>query len=244
MDLCPPNPLRLELPPCERSVRSSSVRASSTRNGCDPRARGPGRALNSNQLIIERAACRYPGPGYRAWLRTEEDRMNSKKQKAKDRRRARALAERAWDAANQDNLDLAEKLIRRAVSTQEDNPVLWNDQGAILGLRHKDSEAARSFAAALSLAPTFADPYACLAALRLRQGLVEEALGLQAQAVKYAPQNAPYAEQLRAYQALAGQLPPHAESPAVATVAPTEVSPADPYNDWPQRLGALDWHAL
>ena len=119
-----------------------------------------------------------------------------------------ALAEQAWDAANQGNLDLAEKIIRRAVSTQEDNPVLWNDQGVILGLRHKDGEAAKSFAAALSLAPTFADPYAHLATLRLRQGRVNEALGLQAQAVKYAPQNAPYAEQLQAYQALAGQLPP------------------------------------
>ena len=113
--------------------------------------------------------------------------MNPKKQKAKDRRRARALAEQAWEAANEGNLDLAEKIIRRAVSTQEDNPVLWNDQGVILGLRHKDSEAAKSFAAALSLAPTFADPYAHLATLRLRQGRVEEALGLQTQAVKYAP---------------------------------------------------------
>ncbi len=122
--------------------------------------------------------------------------MNPKKQKAKERRRARVLAEQAWEAANDGNLDLAEKIIRRAVSTQEDNPVLWNDQGLILGLRHKESEAAKSFVAALSLAPTFADPYAHLATLRLRQGRVEEALGLQTQAVKYAPQNASYAEQL------------------------------------------------
>jgi uncharacterized protein len=170
--------------------------------------------------------------------------MNAKKQKAKDRRRARVLAEQAWEAANQGNLDLAEKIIRRAVSTQEDNPVLWNDQGVILGLRQKDSEAAKSFAAALSLAPTFADPYACLATLRLRQGRIEEALGLQIQAVKYAPQNAPYAEQLQAYQVLAGKLPPHADSPAVATVDSTEVSSADQVYDWPQALGALDWHGL
>jgi uncharacterized protein len=170
--------------------------------------------------------------------------MNPKKQKAKDRRRARVLAEQAWEAANHGNLDLAEKIIRRAVSTQEGNPVLWNDQGMILGLRHKDSEAAKSFAAALSLAPTFADPYAHLATLRLRQGRALEALGLQTQAVKYAPQNASYAEQLQTYQALAGQLPPHADSPAVATVDPTEVTSVDTGDDWTQRLGALDWHAL
>jgi hypothetical protein len=170
--------------------------------------------------------------------------MNPKKQKAKDRRRARVLAEQAWEAANDDNLDLAEKIIRRAVATQEDNPVLWNDQGVILGLRHKDSEAARSFAAALSLAPTFADPYAHLASLRLRQGRVEEALGLQTQAVKYAPRNAAYAEQLQAYQALAGQSPPHADSLPAAEVDPTDVSSVDLLEDWRQRLEALDWHAL
>ncbi len=170
--------------------------------------------------------------------------MNPKKQKVKDRRRARALAEQAWEAAHQGNLDLAEKIIRRAVSTQEDNPVLWNDQGMILCLQHKDNEAAKSFAAALSLAPTFADPYAHLATLRLRQGRVDEALDLQTQAVKYAPRNAPYTEQLQAYQALAGRFPPHADKPAAATVDPRDVGSADSRNDWPQRLGTLDWHAL
>ena len=55
--------------------------------------------------------------------------MTAKKQKEKDRRRARRLAEEAWEAAAEQNLDLAEKIIRRAVATQPDNPVLWNDQG-------------------------------------------------------------------------------------------------------------------
>ena len=41
--------------------------------------------------------------------------MNPKKQKEKDRRRARKLAEEAWEAANEGNFDLAEKIIRRAV---------------------------------------------------------------------------------------------------------------------------------
>lgn len=170
--------------------------------------------------------------------------MNPKKQKAKDRRRARALAEQAWDAAHQENLDLAEKIIRRAVAAQEDNPVLWNDQGMILGLRHKDAEAARSFAAALSLAPTFADPYAHLAALRVRQGRIDEALGLQAQAVRCAPENSAYGEQLRAYQALAGHGPPHVDSPAAAAVEPSVIEHVGLGDDWLERMGALDWHAI
>src|SRR5919108_1828341 len=116
--------------------------------------------------------------------------MDPKKQKAKDRRRARKLAGQAWQAVEAGNLDLAEKIIRRAVAAQQDNPVLWNDQGVVLGLREKTAEAAESFRTALSLAPTFAEPYAHLAALRIRQGAVREAVVLQTQAVKHAPQHA------------------------------------------------------
>jgi hypothetical protein len=170
--------------------------------------------------------------------------MNPKKQKAKGRRRARVLAEQAWDAANRGNLDLAEKIIRRAVATQEDNPVLWNDQGIILSLRRNDSEAANSFVAALSLAPTFPDPYAHLATLRLRQGRVEEAVALQSQAVKHAPHRVPYAEQLQVYQALSGRLPVEAATLAGATGDPSVPPTDDGANDWPQRLEALEWYSL
>jgi uncharacterized protein len=169
--------------------------------------------------------------------------MNVKKQKTKERRRARLLADQAWEAANEGNLDLAEKIIRRAVATQEDNPVLWNDLGMILDLRHKQSEAAKSFQAALSLAPTYADPYVHLAALRLRQGSVTEALALQTRALQCAPENVRYAEQLQAYQVLAGQLP----SPTLTVAAsakPVEATADAPGNDWPRRLEALDWDAL
>jgi uncharacterized protein len=170
--------------------------------------------------------------------------MNPKKQKAKGRRRARVLADQAWDAANQGNLDLAEKIMRRAVATQEDNPVLWNDLGIILSLRHKDNDAAKAFAAALSLAPTFADPYAHLATLRLREGRVEEAVALQAQAVKHAPRSVPYAEQLRAYQALAGRLPAETTTPADATGDSLAPLADDGSNGWPQRLDTLEWYSL
>src|SRR5262245_33681870 len=106
--------------------------------------------------------------------------MNPRKQKAKDRRRARKLAEEAWQAVEEGNLDLAEKIIRRAADAQPDNPVLWADQGRILGMRDKPREAVDAFRAALSLAPAFADAYAELAALRLRQGFTREAAVLQA----------------------------------------------------------------
>src|SRR5262245_11545008 len=165
--------------------------------------------------------------------------MNPKKQKEKDRRRARKLAEEAWDAVNDGNLDLGEKIIRRAVTAQQDNPVLWLDQGVILGLRQKEAEAADAFRAAISLAPTFAEPYARLAALRLRQGFTAEAVALQTQAVRNAPDNAGYAERLSAYQALADSERP----PAVPQPAPSTFSP-EPLGEWPERLASLDWEQL
>ena len=79
--------------------------------------------------------------------------MNPKKQKAKQRRRARKLADEAWEAANGQDLNLALKIIRRAVNTQVENPVLWNDQGMLLALAGDDRGAESSFRAALRLAP-------------------------------------------------------------------------------------------
>jgi hypothetical protein len=192
-----------------------------------------------------------PFAGRRHRLRTEEDRMNPKKQKAKDRRRARKLAEQAWEAAHEGNLDLAEKIARRAVAAQPDNPVLWNDQGVLLRLRQKEAEAVESFRTALSLAPTFAEPYAHLAALSLRQGLTKEAVALQTQAVKHAPENVAYAEQLEAYRSLAahGEPPTLTAPPAGARKdaspdAECVPSTATPCGAWPQRLAALDWQQL
>jgi hypothetical protein len=167
--------------------------------------------------------------------------MNPKKQKEKDRRRARKLADQAWEAAHDGNLDLAEKIIRRAVTAQPDNPVLWNDQGVLLALRHKDAEAVDAFRSAISLAPTFAEPYAHLAALRLRQGLAHEAVGLQAQAVKHDPQNAAFVEQLEAYRAL---VPPLEGRPATAPDQPLVPAAAPLSLPWAKRLGALDWEDL
>src|SRR5262245_5358238 len=129
--------------------------------------------------------------------------MNPETQKTNDRRRARKLAEQAGAAVDAGNLDLAEKIGRRAVMAQMDNPVLWVDQGLIVGLRGKEADAADAFRAAISLAPTLAEPYAHLAALRIRQGFSAEAVALQAQAVKHAPDDAANADRRAASPALA-----------------------------------------
>jgi hypothetical protein len=174
--------------------------------------------------------------------------MNPKKQKEKDRRRARKLSEEAWEAVNEGNLDLAEKIVRRAVAAQQDNPVLWLEQGEILGLRHKEAESADAYRAAISLAPTFAEAYSRLAALRFRQGFTSEAVFLQREAVQHAQDNSGFAEKLAAYESVLQSEKPQAmttaaepsETPDGERVLPE----ADPVGVWPTRLAAYDWVKL
>jgi hypothetical protein len=172
--------------------------------------------------------------------------MNLKKQKEKERRRARKLADEAWQAAEDGNLDLAEKIIRRAVAVQPDNPVLWDDQGALLQLRGKEDEAEKSFRNALRLVPTYAEALAHLAALRARRGWLEQAVRLQEQAVAHAPANAGHAEKLQAYRALL------ADEAARRPIPPPEPEPLPepapvvdlPAVDWPAQVTPLPWDAI
>jgi uncharacterized protein len=165
--------------------------------------------------------------------------MNPKKLKDKDRRRARKLADEAWAAVDAGNLDLAEKIVRRAVAAQSDNPVLWDDQGVILGLRGKEAEAAEAFRTALSLAPTFAEPFAHLADLRARQGFAAEAVSLQTEAARLAPDNPTHTDRLAAYRALAA-----APEPPAASNRPEAPTDPDGPNEWPERVVGRDWPRL
>jgi hypothetical protein len=178
--------------------------------------------------------------------------MNAKKQKDKERRRARKLAEEAWQAVDAENLGLAEKVIRRATATQTDNARLWNDQGLILLLRNNESEADRAFRYAIRLARDFAEPYHRLAALRAKQDRLDDAVALEADAVRLAPQNTQYAEQLTTYRAAAerqrqetlAKLPwAHEPKPApppdgdpAAIVAATAA--------WAERLSQFAWEQV
>ncbi len=173
--------------------------------------------------------------------------MNPKKQKEKERRRARKLADEAWEAAQEEKLDLAEKIIRRATATQVENPVLWNDQGMILMLRQKEVEAEEAFLAALSLAPTYAEPYHHLAAIYARRGWIDKAARMAAKAMELAPQVASYQERRRQFRDLVDARPQAAApvSVAIGTELGTTLpnTPAT-LQDLAERLGTLDWHQL
>jgi hypothetical protein len=177
--------------------------------------------------------------------------MNAKKQKEKERRRARKLGDEAWEAVEAGNLDLAQKLSRRAVSTQPDNPRLWNDRGRILLLLGDQREADRAFRYAVRLARDFAEPYHHLAAIRLDQNRLDDAAALQADAVQGAPGNAEYAERLAVYRTLAEQ---QRQETLAKMPGAGEAEPAPPPEDeaaiagaatfCEQRLQGYDWDKL
>ena len=178
--------------------------------------------------------------------------MTAKKQKEKERRRARKMADQAWDAVESGNLDLARKLSRRAVTTQPDNPRLWNDRGRILLLSADEAGADRAFRYAIRLARDFAEPYHHLAALRARQDRLDDAVALEADALRLAPDNPEYAVQLEAYRIWAEQQRqetlrrlPWAGVPQPADAPPEELpESAAAAAAWSERLRALDWKRL
>ena len=128
--------------------------------------------------------------------------MNAKKQRDQNRRRASKLACQAWDAADEQRFGLAVKIIGRAVDLNPGNPVLWHDQGMLLLQLREDEQAARSFQAAIQAAPEFAEGYASLAAIRAGQERLEQAVTLQREAVRLAPQTDRYQSALTAYEVL------------------------------------------
>jgi hypothetical protein len=178
--------------------------------------------------------------------------MNAKKQKGKERRRARKLGDEAWEAVDAGNLGLAQKLIHRAVTTQPDNPRLWNDRGRILLLSANPGEADRAFRYAIRLARDFAEPYHHLAAIRVQQDRLDDAVALEADAVRLAPDNPEYSERLEAYRAQAelqrqetlAKLPWMNTPEPAPSLAEDTAAIATAAATWTERLQELDWEKL
>jgi len=172
--------------------------------------------------------------------------MNAKKQRDKDRRRANRLAEEAWQAAEQDRFDLAARIIRRAVDLNPSSPVLWHDQGTFLARMRQEDGAARAFQTAIQLAPDFAEAYASLAALRASQGKMEQAVAIQSEAARHAPDSSRHGDALACYKALladAYRAPSRADDGLQMDIrsAPIEMPL---HNQWPElaaQIERLDW---
>ncbi len=173
--------------------------------------------------------------------------MNARKKRQKEQRRARKLVEEAWDAEEDGHHERAVRIIRRAIGANPANPVLWNDLGLLL--RHNDDvEAAQAFLAAISLTPDMAEAYANLAEIRTQQGLLQEAVTLQANAVRLASGIRQYAERLETWRALAGRtacddLPRKSEPSTSISQCPIEQSLRATFASLADHIDMLDWES-
>lgn len=171
--------------------------------------------------------------------------MNAKKQREKNRRRANKLAEEAWQAVEEDRVDLAVKIIERAIDLNPGNPVLWHDRGSLLVQSGDDDEAAQSFQAAIQLAPDFAEAFAALAAVHARHGQMQQAVSLQREAARFAQHVEPHESRLAAYEAmLAAGCHLHVSGRPVGRKAVDDVAEGEPAEAWPDLAAAvarLNW---
>jgi hypothetical protein len=148
---------------------------------------------------------------------------NYNKRRKKDRRRARKMADQAWEAADSGELSRALKIIRRATDLNPANPVLWNDLGLLTLEAADDNAAATAFAAAISVSPDFGDAYAHLAAIRARQGRIVEAVDLQTKAVERLPDSETFQQRLASYRSLLKERPAELTAPSRNSGLETEV---------------------
>jgi tetratricopeptide (TPR) repeat protein len=172
--------------------------------------------------------------------------MNSKKQRDKIRRRANRMAQQAWDAADDNHLDLAVRIIRRAVELNPANPVLWHDQGTLLLELGQVEPAAQAFQAVIQLAPDFAEAYASLAAIRARQGKMEQAVTLGREAARHAPDSARHKNALAGYEALLidgcnASKHADAELPTDERKDRVELPICDRWPELTAHIDSLDW---
>jgi uncharacterized protein len=191
-----------------------------------------------------RAAVRRLGRRVRA--RFSEEEMNAKKQRDKIRRRANRIAQEAWDAAADNHFDLAVRIIRRAAELNPANPVLWHDQGRLLLELQQDEPAAQAFQAAIQLAPDFAEAYASLAAIRARQGKMEQAVTLGREAARRAPDSVRHKDALAGYEALlinGYNASRHADAklPTDEQKGPVEPPICDRWPELTARIDRLNW---
>ncbi len=160
--------------------------------------------------------------------------MHARKRKKKAGRRARKHTDNAWDAVEDGNLDLALKELRRALEERQDNPVIWNDYGLILGMAGESREAEKALRNAILIAPAYAEAHANLATLVAGLGRTIQATRLMHRAADLDPRNEQYRQKVETYEALApaqeDRLLPSTASPLARShddVAPSQVDRYD-----------------
>jgi cytochrome c-type biogenesis protein CcmH/NrfG len=89
--------------------------------------------------------------------------------------RAHRAIEDAWAAVTAGRIDLAVRILTRAVRQAGEHPDVWTEYGRILAEAGRLRDAEKALRNAILIAPTFADAHAALAEVLARMGLSIEA---------------------------------------------------------------------
>lgn len=120
--------------------------------------------------------------------------MSRKRSRRKAHRRASKEADRAWQALEAGNLDMALKDIRHALREADDSPAIWTDYGRILRAAGRLKESEKALRNALLIAPDHAEAYADLAETLSGMGLTIQAHRMISRALELKPQVPLYRE--------------------------------------------------
>jgi hypothetical protein len=154
--------------------------------------------------------------------------MTSQKERRKKRRRAEACMDQAYEAAQDGNLTLAQRLSQRSIDEGFVNPRLWLDHGRIHQLAGAHDIAESAFRQAIALSPTYAEAFAELAALQATSGKIVQAARLQRRVVELQPDDEDAQSRLRGYEALL----PTTDDAAVEVRAPASLTERSAGADW------------
>lgn len=101
-----------------------------------------------------------------------------------------AIAQKAFQAANQGDFGQAEKYWTELIEDFPDNPAVWSNRGNIRVNEHKLDEAIADFNQSITLAPQYSDPYLNRGIAYEGKQMWQEALADYNQALEINPQDA------------------------------------------------------
>ena len=167
--------------------------------------------------------------------------MSSKKERRRAKKRNDRVRDEAWESLERGRLDLALRLIQRAIDQAPGNARYWHDQGVILERRGRIGPAIDSFAQAVELSPRYADALRRLAHLVEGRGETERAIDVLERLVEVEPGKDEARERLARLRA---DVAPRRDVVGVAEPGSTGAGDEDEPPPVSRRTERYDWSAL
>ena len=156
----------------------------------------------------------------------------------KAHKRARRLLDEAWDAVDDGDLQLADKLARRAIGECDSYALAHCEHGEIMLRDGRLADADRALRRALALDPRCVDALSALARLYEREDKPAKALAFARRASEAAPRDRELAREVTRLEA---SLPAQRAADELERAVSARASPPAPRSE---RVAAIDWAKL